>query len=156
MNPRLSRFREIVIDTGPLLLYLVGSYDKRYLSRFSYDEYEFLLLIRYLSSFKKVYVTPQVLAEASNLARRRLKEEQYSIFIRRSIVLLVGLWEEYVAKDEILKRSELPRFGITDASLLSTVDRDKLLLTDDAPLFWYCAGKDMPVMHLDGIKSLIW
>jgi hypothetical protein len=145
MNPRLSRFREIVIDTGPLLLYLVGSYDKRYLSRFSYDEYEFLLLIRYLSSFKKVY-----------LARRRLKEEQYSIFIRRSIVLLVGLWEEYVAKDEILKRSELPRFGITDASLLSTVDRDKLLLTDDAPLFWYCSGKDMPVMHLDGIKSLIW
>ncbi len=156
MNPRLSRFREIVIDTGPLLLYLVGSYDKRYLSRFSYDEYEFLLLIRYLSSFKRVYVTPQILAEASNLAKRRLKEEHYSIFIRRSIVLLVGLWEEYVAKDEILKRSELPRFGITDASLLSTVDRDKLLLTDDAPLFWYCAGKDMPVMHLDGIKSLIW
>lgn len=145
MNPRLSRFREILIDTGPLLLYLVGSYDKRYLSRFGYDEYEFLLLIRFLSSFKKVYVTPQVLAEASNLAKRRLKEEYYPIFIRRSIVLLVGLWEEYVAKDEIIKRSELPRFGITDASLLSTVDRDKLLLTDDAPLFWYCAGKDLPV-----------
>jgi hypothetical protein len=156
MNPRLSRFREIVIDTGPLLLYLVGSYDKRYLSRFGYDENEFLLLIRFLSSFKKVYVTPQVLAEASNLAKRRLKEEYYPIFIRRSIGLLVGLWEEYVAKDEIIKRSELPRFGITDASLLSTVDRDKLLLTDDAPLFWYCAGKDLPAMHLDGIKSLIW
>jgi hypothetical protein len=156
MNPRLSRFREMVLDTGPLLLYLVGSYDKRYLSRFGYDENEFLLLIRFLSSFKKVYVTPQVLAEASNLAKRRLKEEYYPIFIRRSIVLLVGLWEEYVAKDEIIKRSELPRFGITDASLLSTVDRDKLLLTDDAPLFWYCAGKDLPVMHLDGIKSLIW
>ena len=156
MNPRLSRFREMVIDTGPLLLYLVGSYDKRYLSRFGYNEYEFSLLIRFLSSFKKVYVTPQVLAEASNLGKRRLKEEHYPIFIRRSIVLLVGLWEEYVAKDEILKRSELARFGITDASLLSTVDRDKLLLTDDAPLFWYCAGKDLPAMHLDGIKSLIW
>lgn len=156
MNPRLSRFREIVIDTGPLLLYLVGSYDKRYLSRFSYDEHEFLLLIRFLSRFKKVIVTPQVLAEASNLAKRRLKEEHYPIFICRSIILLVGIWEEYVAKDEILKRSELARFGITDASLLSTVDRDKLLLTDDAPLFWYCAGKDLPAMHLDGIKSLIW
>jgi len=67
-----------------------------------------------------------------------LKWSNYSIFIRRSIVLLVGLWEEYIAKDEILKRSEVPRFGITDASLQSTVDRDKLLLTDD------------------GIKSLIW
>lgn len=44
----------MVIDTGPLLLYLVGSYDKRYLSRFGYDEYEFLLLIRYLSRFIKI------------------------------------------------------------------------------------------------------
>jgi hypothetical protein len=33
---------------------------------------------------------------------------------------------------------------------------DNLLLTDDAPLIWYCPGKDMLVMHLDGIKSLIW
>lgn len=107
-------------------------------------------------ALKRSLVTPQVLAEASNLAKRRLKEEHYPIFICRSIVLLVGLWEEYVSKDEILKRSELPRFGITDASLLSKVDGDKLLLTDDAPLFWYCAGKDLPAMHLDGIKSLIW
>ena len=123
MNPRLSRFREIVIDTGPPLLYLVGSYDKRYLSRFSYDEYEFLLLIRYLylSSFKNVYVTPQVLAEASNLAKRRLKKEYYSIFIRRSIVLLVGLWEEYVAKDEIF---QFFRYGHTVLGWLGCLGRE--------------------------------
>jgi hypothetical protein len=61
--------------------------------------------------------------------------------------------EEY-AKDEILKMSELPRFGITDTSLIGLMARNKLLLTDDAPLFWYCTGKDMPAVHLDGIKSL--
>jgi hypothetical protein len=48
------------------------------------------------------------------------------------------------------------RSRLISSRLPSTVDRDKLLLTDDAPLFWYCTGKDMPVMHLDGIKSLIW
>jgi hypothetical protein len=39
---------------------------------------------------------------------------------------------------------------------LSTMKDDNLLLTDDAPLIRYCPGKDMPVMHPDGIKSLIW
>lgn len=154
MNQRLSRFREIAIDTGPLLLYLVGSYDKGYLPKFSYNEPEYVLLLKFLGSFRKVFVTPQVLAEASNLAKRRLKEEHYSAFISYSIVILSGLWEEYIAKDEILKMSELPRFGITDTSLIGMVARDKLLLTDDAPLFWYCTGKDMPVIHLDGIKSI--
>ncbi len=154
MNQRLSRFREVTIDTGPLLLYLVGSYDKGYLPKFSYNELEYALLLRFLGSFRKVFVTPQVLAEASNLAKRRLKEEYYSGFISYSIVLLSSLWEEYIAKDEILKMSELPRFGITDSSLIGMIARDKLLLTDDAPLFWYCTGKDMPVIHLDGIKTL--
>jgi hypothetical protein len=154
MNRRLSQFRDVAIDTGPLLLYLVGSYDKGYLPKFSYDKPEYMLLLKFLGSFRKIFVTPQVLAEASNLAKRRLKEEHYPAFISYSIVLLSGLWEEYVAKDEILKMSELPRFGITDTSLIGMMARDKLLLTDDAPLFWYCTGKDMPAVHLDGIKSL--
>jgi hypothetical protein len=88
------------------------------------------------------------------LAKRRLKEEHYPAFISYSIVLLSGLREEYVTKDEILTMSELPMFGITDTSLIGMMARNKLLLTDDAPLFWYCTGKDMSAVHLDGIKSL--
>jgi hypothetical protein len=153
MNQRLSQFREIVTDTGPLLLYLVGSYNRGHLASFGYDEREYILLLKFLASFRRVYVTPQVLAEVSNLAKRRLKREHYASFISYSTVLLSGLGEEYIAKNDLLKMRELPRFGITDASLMGATARDKLLLTDDAPLFWYCTGKGMPVMHLDGIKS---
>ena len=155
MNPRRSRFREVVIDTGPLLFYLVGTYDRNHLRRFGYDWPDYILLLNYLGSFRRVLVTPQVLAEASNLARRRLKDEHYTAFISRSISCLSGLGEEYIPKDDILKMPELPRFGITDSSLIEMMRRDKLLLTDDAPLFWYCSGKEMPVVHLDGIRSLL-
>ncbi|MBL7118308.1 MAG: hypothetical protein ISS94_05970 [Candidatus Syntrophoarchaeum sp.] len=38
MNENIFRFKEIVIDTGPLLLYLIGFYRIRDLRRFNYDK----------------------------------------------------------------------------------------------------------------------
>ena len=103
---------------------------------------------------KKKFVTPQVLAEASNIAKSRLKEERFSRFINSSIALLLGLGEEYIEKNEILKRTELSKFGITDTSLISVTERNKLLLTDDGPLFWYCYGCNVPTVHLDNIRFI--
>ena len=155
MNEKIFRFKEIVIDTGPLLLYLIGFYGISDLRRFNYDKKDFILLVEFLKNFKKIFVTPQVLAEASNLAKKRLKEERFPGFINSSIAPLLGLGEEYIAKNEILKRTELSKFGITDTSLIGVTERNKLLLTDDGPLFWYCNGKNVPVIHLERIKSLI-
>ena len=113
------------------------------------------MLVEFLKNFKKIFVTPQVLAEASNLAKSRLKEERFSGFINYSIGLLLYMGEVYIEKNEIFKRTELPKFGMTDTSLIGATERNKLLLTDDCPLFWYCNGKDVPVIHLERIKSLI-
>ncbi len=155
MKEKIFRFKEIVIDTGPLLLYLIGFYSIRDLRRFNYDKKDFILLVAFLKKFKKILVTPQVLAEASNLAKSRLKEEKFSGFINSSIAPLSGLGEEYIEKNEILKRTELPKFGITDTSLIGITERKKLLLTDDGPLFWYCNGKDVPVIHLGRLRFLL-
>ena len=152
---KYSSFKEIVIDTGPLLLCLIGFYSINDLKWFNYDKKDFILLVEYLKNFKKIFITPQVLAEASNLAKSRLKKEKFSAFINSSIDPLLGLGEEYIEKNEILKRTELPKFGITDTSLISVIDRDKLLLTDDGPLFYYCDGKNVPVIHLEMIRPPI-
>lgn len=148
MDEKIFKLKEIVIDTGPLLLYLIGFYGIIDLRRFNYDKKDFILLVEFLKNFKRIFVTPQVLAEVSNLAKSRLKEERFSGFINSSIVPLLDLKEEYIEKNEILKRAELPKFGMTDTSLIGATKRNKLLLTDDGPLFWYCNGKDMPVIHL--------
>lgn len=155
MDEKIFKFKEIIIDTGPLLLYLIGFYGIIDFRRFNYDKKDFILLVEFLKNFKKIFVTPQVLAEVSNLAKSRLKEERFSGFINSSIAPLLDLGEEYIEKNEILKRVELPKFGMTDTSLIGATERNKLLLTDDGPLFWYCNGKDMPVIHLERIKSLI-
>jgi len=68
---------------------------------------------------------------------------------------LLGLGEEYIEKNEILKRTELPKFGITDTSLIGITERKKLLLTDDGPLFWYCNGNNVPAILLERIRSPI-
>ncbi|MBC8521661.1 MAG: hypothetical protein H8D26_06700 [Methanomicrobia archaeon] len=44
---------------------------------------------------------------------------------------------------------------ITDTALIGITERKKLLLTDDCPLFWYCNGKDMPVIHLERLRFLL-
>ena len=155
MNEEIFKFKEIIVDTGPLLLYLIGFYGINDLRRFNYDKKDFILLVEFLKNFKKIFVTPQVLAEASNLAKSRLKEERFTGFINYSIGPLLYMGEDYIEKNEILKRTELPKFGMTDTSLIGATERNKLLLTDDGPLFWYCNGKDVPVIHLERIKSLI-
>ncbi|HDN64694.1 MAG TPA: hypothetical protein ENF23_00085 [Methanosarcinales archaeon] len=154
MNKPFFKFKEIILDTGPLLLYLIGFYNEKELRRFNYSEDEFTPLCMFLRNFKKIFVTPQVLAEVSNLAKNRLKEEKFSEFIKFSISILARLGEEHVDKNEILKREELPMFGITDVSLVRMAERNRLLLTDDGPLFWYCNGKNMPIIHLDRIRFI--
>ena len=154
MNESVFKFKEIVIDTGPLLLYLIGFYNGNDLKRFSYNITDFMPLCEFLKNFKKVFVTPHVLAEASNLAKSRLKEENFSNFIKFSISILTSLEEEHIDKNELLKRECLPRFGITDTSLISAAERNKLFLTDDGPLFWYCNGCNVPTVHLDNIRFI--
>ncbi len=86
MDEKIFRFKEILMDTGPLLLYLIGFYSINDLRRFNYDKKDFILLIEFLKNFRQIFVTPQVLAEASNIAKSRLKEEKFSGFINSSII----------------------------------------------------------------------
>ena len=64
--------KPIITDTGPLLLLLIGAYDKNTIKGFKrlsmYDSVDFDLLLEFVAK-RKVMVTPQVLAEVSNFAK---------------------------------------------------------------------------------------
>lgn len=152
---RILRYRRIVLDTGPLLLYLIGLFSQKDLFRIGYDQRQFILLLQFLSG-KEVFVTPQVLAEVSDLAENELKSEKFSKFIVRSIGPLLSLNEEYIEKDTILKKIKvLSDFGMSDTSLICVAEKDILLLTGDFPLYGYCMNKKIPVTHLDGLIGLV-
>lgn len=150
----MFRYKFVLLDTGPLLLYLVGSYNNQYLSKIDYKSQDYVLLVDFLKS-REIVVTPQVLAEVSNLANKRLKEANFSSFFINSINILIKSREDYIEKDKIIKKSkEVADFGITDTSLIeaSASSRGRLLVTSDAKLFYYCSGNDIPVIHLDSLK----
>jgi hypothetical protein len=64
--------RHLVMDTIPLMLLLVGTYDRSYLPKFKrlksygYKEEDYEVLRKFLLSTKSITVTPGVLAEAAN------------------------------------------------------------------------------------------
>ena len=66
------KFKEVIIDTNVLLLLLMGLYNKKELVKLNYKEEELALLVEFLRNFDRKVVTPQVLAEISNLAENKL------------------------------------------------------------------------------------
>jgi rRNA-processing protein FCF1 len=149
------KFKEVILDANVLLPLLIGLYNKRELVKFNYKEEDFALLVEFIRNFDRKVVTPQVLAEISNLAENKLKGKFFD-FIKNSIRTLMNLEEKYVNKNDILqKEKEVQDFGITDTSLIEAVNRDRLLLTADGPLFGYCSNNKIPVIHLDTIPSLL-
>lgn len=146
--------KEVVIDTGPLLAILAGFYGRNTTKKFGYTDDDLTVLREFLKNFSKIFVTLQVLAEISNLANTRI-EKNFSDFINFSKNMLQGLKEEYIPKDDILSKKELPKFGFTDASLLETVkdNNNRLLLTHDDQLSYYCKNNGIHSASLNEIKT---
>lgn len=154
-----SRKKPIITDTSPLLLLLIGSYDKntiktfKRLSKYDSDDYE--LLIQLIAA-RKVMVTPQVLAEVSNFARElKNKPDTFSEIITKNKSLLEKIYEKYIPKDNILVSQELFKFGFTDASIIvAAKENDALVLTDDYPLFCKCKSMGLNATHMEEIHAI--
>ena len=155
MSAELLMHNRIVIDTGPLLLYLVGFIRIKELKQFNYNERDFILLNIYLKNIKNICVTPQVLAEISNLAKRRLGSKTFSSFIISCCRSLEVIGEEYIHKDEIINSHSISILGITDTSLILASKRGNLILTDDGPFFYYCIQNNIPAISLDTLRTLM-
>jgi len=87
MLKKLSeKTKPIITDTSPLLLLLIGLYDKNVIESFKrlsrYDSYDYDLLLQFITR-RKIIVTPQVLSEVSNFANR-LKPNKFSEFIEEN------------------------------------------------------------------------
>lgn len=154
-----SRKKPIITDTSPLLLLLIGSYDKNTIKNFKrlskYDSDDYDLLFQFVAA-RKVMVTPQVLAEVSNFARElKNNPDTFSEIIKINKSLLEKIYEKYIPKDDILASQELFKFGFTDASIIvAAKENDALVLTDDHPLFGKCKSKGLDAKHMSEIQEI--
>src|SRR3970282_1626544 len=154
-----SRKKPIITDTSPLLLLLIGSYDKNTIKNFKrlskYDSDDYDLLFQLVAT-RKVMVTPQVLAEVSNFAKElKNNPDTFSEIIKINKSLLEKIYEKYIHKDNILASQELFKFGFTDASIIvAAKENDALRLTDDFPLWGICKRNGLNVKHMSEIQGI--
>ncbi len=151
----------IIVDTDPLVLLLAGYYDYDSIGKSKltaeFTKGDFDLLTSFLSKFRKIIVTPHVLAEVSNLINTRVNKTDFADFIEKIIETLSDFKEAYVQKDEIISREELKKVGITDTGILLACERDNnLILTKDFQFKGLCISKGLPVIHFDRLRAESW
>jgi hypothetical protein len=130
--------RSLLLDTNLLLLFIVGSASREYISRHrrlrAYSESDFDLLVNLVSSARRVLITPNTLTETSNLAAyisEPARTHVYEVF--RAVVRSTE--EEYWESKGAVERSEFLRLGLTDSVLLDATTASHSLLTVDLDLY---------------------
>ena len=130
--------RALFIDTNLLVLLIVGSVGRELITRhrrtkiFVVEDYD--RLIRAISRFDTLLVTPNTLTEASNLLGQH-GEPQSSQLLLKLRTLIEQSTESVVASVDAARHEAFPRLGLTDAALLEVVSADAPLLTTDLKLY---------------------
>jgi hypothetical protein len=127
----------LLIDTNLLLLLIVGRYDKHRISSFKrtdvYSVRDYGLLREFVSKFRTLWTTPQILTETDNLGRQLSTREHkaFAEHVRKHI------WEgkEAIAGSvDITAHGTFARLGYCDAAIMLK-SKDCLLISDDLPLY---------------------
>lgn len=128
----------LVLDANLLVLLIVGTTSEAYISRHkrlrAFTVNDFRLLTTRLSAAAQVWVTPNTVTEASNLAGQINEPARTHIFaVFRG--LLRKLREFYVPSLHASEQKAILRLGVTDAGLLLADFADHVLMTVDLDLY---------------------
>ena len=152
----------VLLDTNLFLLLAVGSADKNLIRDFrrtnSYTPEDFDILSSFLGRFGCVVITPQVLAELTNLLPLGSNDRQIPPVLTAMIRALTKASEEHVPKDVLLKREAILRkVGFTDLSLAEAAKRKGYTVVTDN---FRCAGElraaGCTVANLNQLRTMKW
>lgn len=148
MRDRFLRAKNIVIDTGPLLIHAVGAIriDKlKDVCLCGDPDEEFIFLERLFSSSKEFYITPYVLSELSYQLRTklRLKKDGVEKFFNLYREFLNNIGEFHISKEKIINDKRI-KFGLADISLMiSHKENGSLIISSDEPFCKLCEKEDV-------------
>ena len=132
----------IALDSNLLLLYVVGSASRDYIAKHKrlypvYTETDFELLVRQISAFSVMMLTPNTVSETSNLIDHISDPARTHIYqvLRELLAKLSAFEERYVPSISAAKRIELAKLGVTDCVLLTLCAEGIPLLTVDLQLY---------------------
>ena len=157
----------VIVDTNILLLLLIGNYKVNFIKNcrlfknngqnYTVDDFE--LLKRLINYFSKLIITPQILAEISNLSITKSKGEfkNEEMIYLQSVVNLLKEAEERHQQAECLwgmQLQVLSRFGFTDMTIYELAKVSGMpVLTDELDLHIYLEEKSIPNIKFQNIKN---
>lgn len=151
----------LIIDTKVLILLLLGSCDAKLikeckLTRSLYSEDDFLLLNKIINYFKKIVITPHIIAEVSNLSRQSFYGERLYFYFQNVLEFLKSARTE----EQELKISHLldmdfkvvADFGFTDMAMFQLSKETQMpILTDEVSLHAFLIGHNIPTINFQNV-----
>ena len=141
----MIRANRIFLDTGLLMLFVVGASDKQLITKHrrlrAFQQNDYDTLINKIGHVDKLLVTPNTLTEASNLLDHHREPERSRIF--ESLRIFIEEQEEIVVISKTAsQRKEFTRLGLTDAVLLEVISNSNPLITVDLQLYKAAISKE--------------
>jgi hypothetical protein len=154
----------IILDTGVLILFFVGKYNVSWIKDLkltnTYTEEDFHLVEKIVKPFRKIIITPHVLAELSNHFKNskieNAKLHQYFCLLADYLRNKEKTQENHLEfcswKDQTIPR--LCMFGFVDMGMYELSKIQRLpLLTDDLDFHAYAKSKrEIPIIKLSIVK----
>lgn len=126
----------MVLDTGPLLLLVVGNYDPKYISAHKrtncFHPSHYSWIANFIQNFSRVLITPNVATEASNLLCQDRAKREFLNLLRDRVVISE---EPYVESRLSSNDPDYGVLGLTDVGLLLKAREGFLLLTHELELW---------------------
>ena len=155
------RSKGIIVDTNLLILYFVGGFDISYIEKFQrvknkgYTKEDYEALVRLLSCFDRLLVTPHIIAEVSNLSFKDETSSGFVGYFKSVMDLLLKADEQYIHKDILLRMPHCAKFGFTDMSIVEFAQQEDLpVITDDFKLHGLLTNAGVASINMDVIRAL--
>ncbi|MEN3371021.1 MAG: hypothetical protein V7609_3164 [Verrucomicrobiota bacterium] len=148
--------RGILVDSSLLVVYLVGSFDRRHLVncraiKSSFTNAEFELLAKIIGLFDVLITTPHVLTEVSNLAGR-LPARLHTPFRKFFAAIMNNLLEENTPASDVSLAPHFVRFGVADTAISLVAPGKYFVLTEEVALYSHLAASGVDVMNFSHIR----
>ncbi|KOP25713.1 hypothetical protein AMR41_13430 [Hapalosiphon sp. MRB220] len=151
--------KRILIDTNILLLWFVGTVNKKRISQFNRTEKflpeDYALLVSILSYFSKIVTTPNILTEVNSLINQIGEPERsqcYSVFAQA----MSKLDEFYIESINAVQLDNFTKYGLTDCGIVTLAKDKYLVLTDDFKLANYLQKIGIDTINFNNIRTFGW
>ncbi len=139
--------KEVLLDSGLMSLWVIGLHDPALIRRHKrtrdFDEQDFDRLAASLGKARRIWVTPNVLTEVSNLVGQIGEPARSKLLLSLSKVIREAVVEIYRESARVAAEDLFSKLGLTDTGFF-LLDAKPLVITADGKLAGILVSRGIP------------